>query len=78
MMPEQISSAADRLPLNAVADEQTAEASCTAARNATDKADLTALLAALGLPAHEGRIVALLPLIPDPTAHLDTEPATAG
>ena len=78
MLPEQIFAAAGRLPLNAVADEQAAEASCTVARNATGKDDLTALLAALGLPAHEGRIVALLPLIPDSTAHLDTEPANAG
>ncbi len=49
--------------------DQTGVAARTAARHATDKADLVGLLATLGLPDDEDSVVDLLLLIPDPTVH---------
>ncbi|SFD74290.1 Lsr2 family DNA-binding protein [Streptomyces aidingensis] len=64
-MPEAILAAAETIPLPRPAPAWvTAAASRTVARQAADKDDLAALLAALGLPAGEDDITALLPLLP--------------
>ena len=76
--PEDISAAADRLPLTPNPAAQHAAAARLVARQATDKDDLAALLDALGLPAGENDVAELLPLLTTPTEpdHGDTHTMT--
>ncbi|MFD9794245.1 histone-like nucleoid-structuring protein Lsr2 [Streptomyces sp. NPDC059070] len=57
---------AESLPLTASTEDQCTAAARTVARNAQDKTDLTDLLDAVGLPADEDAVTALLPLLPSP------------
>ncbi|MFF3505411.1 histone-like nucleoid-structuring protein Lsr2 [Streptomyces sp. NPDC003247] len=56
---------AESLPLEPSTEQQLAAACRVTARNARDKDDLAHLLDALGVPADEDTLTALLPLLPD-------------
>lgn len=70
--PTALARAADNLDWQPTTNTQDTAASRTTARNATDKHDLTTLLAMLALPDGEDDLVALLPLLPTPAREAGT------